>query len=133
MKIMNSQQWSFYNNRNRNMTFDPTPIGSNRAPYSEVFQYSITGTNLYLDNIRNKLVQYGITNVQINSIGDISTLSVSVHNPTEIQMQGIRDVLMSHNKFLTPVSFSIPDTFQLPMHKQSSPSSPPDPLPTRFN
>jgi hypothetical protein len=65
----------------------------------EEFQYKLSGPNLNVNEIRNKLANYGITDVQENKVGNMTTITIRIQNPNEIQLQGIRNVIFPVKNF----------------------------------
>jgi hypothetical protein len=106
-------------------------INQSNASDSEIFQYQISSSNLNVDEIKNKLANYGITNVQVSRNGNMNTLTVSIQNPNQLQMQGIKQVLLAENKnIFQPITTELNQLNQLSLGYplQALPSVPYNPL-----
>lgn len=58
-----------------------------------------SGTDLNIDEIKGKLANYDIWDVQVNRSGNMKTVTVSIENPTQKQLDGLEEIFSCENDF----------------------------------
>lgn len=70
-------------------------------PYDQdrTIKRQFSGTHINVDDMRDKLSDYGIDDIQVTQSGNMKTVTVTIRNPTQKQMEGLNNILSCKNEY----------------------------------